>query len=47
MKLLAYKNQTVEYYGIPAMWFAGVFLEGYYAVGLTLCTKKNAKKINL
>lgn len=44
LKLLAYKNQTVEHYGIPAMWYQGVIYRSYYGIGMTLCSTSLAKK---
>lgn len=36
-RLLAYKNETVDNYGIPTVWYRGAFMEKYYAIGMTLC----------
>lgn len=47
-KLLAYKNQTIEQYGIPAIWYKDVILRNYPAIGMTLCDVSiwNKQKIN-
>lgn len=36
-QLLAYKNQTVERYGIPAVWYKGDLLNKFHAIGMSLC----------
>lgn len=36
-KLMAYKNKTVEQYGILAMWYKGDLLNKFYAIGMTQC----------
>lgn len=35
-RLLAYQNETVEQFGITAMFFKGVFMKKYRAIGMTL-----------
>lgn len=37
-KLLADKNQTVEKYGIPAVWYKGNLLNQFHAIAMTLCS---------
>lgn len=36
-KLLADKNQTLEQYGITAVWYKGDLLGKYHAIGMTFC----------
>lgn len=52
-QLLADKNQTVEQYGIPAVWYKGNILRYNLAIGLTYCDvsisdkqEKNHGKLN-
>lgn len=37
MRLKAYKNKSVEQYGIPSVWFKGELMKKAYAIGMTLC----------
>lgn len=46
MRLLAYKNETVEQFGVTAMYFKGAFLKKYSAIGMTLCNETIFDKIS-
>lgn len=43
-KLLSYKNQTVERYGIPSVWYMGDLLKKFHAIGMTLGSVSLAEK---
>lgn len=44
-KLLAFKNESVERYGIPSVWYKGSLLNKFDAIGMTLCSVSIMEKL--